>query len=664
MTMPATISAATATMANLEKFKRGVPSSETPSQGYQGMSSLQENIMVAAIRKHQTTRRLTRFAVRRDWRMTAFAAALAAFAAGIATPAAALRYDYAGINMQLDTRLSEGLAVRVESRDPILIGLANGGKAYSVNADDADLGFSPGSLTEAATTLTSSLSINYGDYGLFARGSYLLDPKLLSKNFFDPSDFGDGHAYPDSVRQEANRKIQNHDGSDGTLLDLYVFGNFDISGHQLNLRVGRQIMNWGETTLVLNGLNSLVALDANKARIPGAEIDEFVIPAAQVFASVDIVEHVNVEGFYQFQWEHSIADYTGTYFSTNDYIGPGGIAANVDFGRAGEYALPGAACIGVPVGVTCVPYGGSNPRVGDKKAKNGGQYGGVLRLSLPDVNDMELAFYAANYHSRLPLFSTISASSGNVDAQTVQVFGEYPEDIHMYGTSFNMPMPGGFTLQGEYSYKPNQPIEIDDVEQSLADLGAPSQLDPVAGGTLGNQYIRGWRRKQISMIDLGTTKILAPNATLGYDDVTIIGEVALIHVHDLEDESTLRYEGPGTFLPGSASSAALLGLPIQQTGFATATSWGYKVLARATYHNVLPSLTIKPTLRYDQDIRGVTPAPLYDFVRGSRLLEPSIGFQYRSGITADIGYAYYFGGGQNNLVRDRDYAYMDLKYSF
>lgn len=594
----------------------------------------------------------------------AIASAFVVGLAGVACPAHALNYSYEGVSLQLDTRLSEGVGIRAENPSPDFIGIANGGKAYSVNADDGNLAYKSGDVTYAASQITSALTLKWRDYGLFARANYTYDPALKTKNFFDDRDFGAGKLYTDTRRQQANHIIQDHVGSDGTMLDLYAYGNFDIKGHLLNVKVGKQVVNWGETTLVLNGLNSLVALDANKARIPGAEIDEFVLPAAQVFAAMDVTEHVSVEGFYQFKFERTIIDATGTYFSTTDYIGPGGIAGNIDFGRAGEYAAAGSSCAGLPPSISCVPYGGAIPRGYDVMPRNGGQFGGALRMSLPALNDLELSLYAANYHSRLPLFSSISAASGNVDSRTAMVIGEYPEDIHMFGTSFNMPLPGGFTLQGEYAYKPNQPIEIDDVEQSLADVGAPSQISGVPGSTLGNQYIRGWRRKKISSWDFGTTKLLGPNKFTGWDEVLLIGEVAAFHVHNLDDPSVLRYEGPGTFLPGSASEAALLGVPVQQTGFATSTSWGYKLIARSTYNNVLPGLALKPTLRFDHDVNGITPAPLYNFTRGSRLLQPSVGFQYKSATTADIGFAHYFGGGANNLFRDRDYAYFDVKYSF
>lgn len=590
--------------------------------------------------------------------------------------ASAFNYSYGDLNMSLDTRLKEAVAVRIETRDPLLIALNKGGKAYSSNADDGDLNFGTGAITEAASTITSSLKLTYSYFGIFTRANYTYDPRLQSKDFFNETYFGPGHQFGPEVAQAANRGIHDHIGSDGTVADLYAYTNFDIWGRSVNIRVGRQVVNWGETTIVLNGLNSINALDANKARIPASTFEDVFIPSNMVFSSVNLFEDMSVEGWYQLKWEKTLPDATGSYFSTNDYVSNiGGIAGNLDFGRAvtGEYALAGTPCYDPNTKLTsnCVPYGGSEPRGVDGTARNGGQFGGALRFQLPWLNDTSLAFYAANYHSRLPVYSSISAATGNVDSLTARVFAEYPENIRMYGTSFNTSLPLGWSLQGEYSYRPNVPVELDDVEQSLADLGAPSQLDELPGQTLGNQYIRGWRRKPVHLFDLGTTKILAPNPDWGYDDLTLLGEVAVIHVSDLEDPSKLLYEGPGTFLPGTAQSAYIAGLvrpdgsPILQPGgFATGTSWGFKFAAIATYNNVVGHLNLKPALRFDDDVRGVTPQPLGNFVRGSRLMSPIMGFQYGEGFTADIGYNYYFGGGQNNLVRDRDYLWFALKYDF
>ncbi len=595
--------------------------------------------------------------------------ACAACALFMTGSASALSRDYGGVSVRLDTRLTESLALRTEAPAANLVGIANGGTAYSVNADDADLAYSKGSLVAAVTRLTPALSVTWKDYGFVAQANYSYDPRIDGKNFFDPDDFGAGHQYPQSTRRHANQQTHDHVGSRFTPLDLYAFGDFKIFGHALTVKAGQQTVRWGESFLVLNGLNSIQAYDANKATTPAFEIDEVSRPYPQIVGTIDLWARLSLEAWYQLQWKPTILPYAGTFLVTNDYVVPGAIGGNIDFGRAGEYAAAGSSChdtnlFPASVAFPCVPYGGSIPRGGDRDARDRGQFGLALSGVIGSLRDLSFTLYGANYHSRLPLFSSISASSGNLDAGTARVIGEYPEDIHLFGASFNGVGPWGFALQGEVSYKPNQPLELDDVEQSLADLGAPSQIDPVAGQTLGNQYIRGWRRHQVSLWDLSTTKILPPNATLRYDELLILFEAGLVRVHDLESNDELRYEGPGTFLPGDAAAAAQQGVPVQHGGFATATSYGLNLLVRASYNNVMSGLQCNPGLRWTQGLHGTTPAPLLDFVEDATLLNPGVQFVYNNNASLDLGYTRFFGAGQSNLLRDRDFVSLDFKYSF
>ena len=175
-------------------------------------------------------------------------------------------------------------------------------------------------------------------------------------------------------------------------------------------------------------------------------------------------------------------------------------------------------------------------------------------------------------------------------------------------------MVGGWSLQGEYSYKVDQPLQLEDVEVLLAGVGLPSQLtgDPDFGAALGGQYLRGYRRHDVSQADIGVTYAFGPSEMMGWDQVLFIGEVGGVYVHDLPPklpaERGLEYDprpprdgvlcgGPGTYTPGDAYVAALVSastlpalgsaVPQQTEGWADAISWGYKMVARAQYNNVL-----------------------------------------------------------------------------
>lgn len=613
------------------------------------------------------------------FRRCAIAAATAIGIGLVAQPAAALSWQAGDLNLQLDTRVSAGELMRVQGPDPIYIGIANGGKAYSNNIDDGEFAFGHANLAVYQTDLiTSALTVTYHDYGVFARANYTYDPLLKDKNFFRPSSFGPGHEYGPAVLAAKNQAVRDHIASDGTVLDLYAFGNFDLAGHSLSVKVGKQIVNWGESTFVLNGLNSIVPIDADKARVPGAEISDFVVPVPQVFASLSLTNDVSVEGWYQWKWYPTLIGSAGNYFPIpdQDFVGNGGNAGDLSFGLAPEYSQAGAPCYSPNDPAICaqynasghvspVPFGGSVPRAPDRVPGNSPEFGGAARFFVSALNDTEIDLYAARYHSRLPVFSGISAASGNIDSTTARYFAEYPEDIQMYGLSFNASLPWGIGFQGEYSYKPNQPLQLNAVEVELTQLGSPSQLSPVPGAALGNQYIRGWRRKKVSQLDFGFTKLFGPSSWLGWDQVLVIGEIAGDRVHDLERPNQLRYEGPATFLPGNPQTAKLLGVPVQaSSAYPTANSWGYKLLARATYHDVLPGVTLEPGLRWDHDVAGITPLPLGNFVRNSRTITATIGWRYLNNLTGEFGYTTYFGGGQNNLFRDRDYLETFVRYSF
>ena len=47
-------------------------------------------------------------------------------------------------------------------------------------------------------------------------------------------------------------------------------------GRPLAWRIGRQILNWGESTFIQNGLNAILAANANRAGVPGAEVSIWI----------------------------------------------------------------------------------------------------------------------------------------------------------------------------------------------------------------------------------------------------------------------------------------------------------------------------------------------------------------------------------------------------
>lgn len=601
--------------------------------------------------------------------MQAIPAGIGLLAMLAASQSHALSYRQGDLSISLQNRISAGLAVRTRNPNPEFIGIANGGEAFSTNTDDANKNFdSSGDVVSAPVKLLTDFSASYGDYRMFVRTGLGFDGVLFRRNNFDPANYGPGMEADFDELEEKNRAITSEVGRYAEFLDAYIAGSHFLANRNVSWRVGRQIINWGESTFIQNGLNAIIAANANRAGVPGAELEEIFIPAAKVWASMDLIRDVSIEGWYQLQWEPTLPFLAGTFFSTADFISPSGTRTNIGFGRVIENSPPGTPCAAPPApGVNCVPFGSSIPRDADRNASNSGQFGGALRTFVPVFGGTDLAVYGTRYHSRLPIVSGISRTDGTANTQTSAYLLEYPEDIQMYGMSFSMAGPFGTSVQGEYSFKVDQPLQIDDVEILLAGLGAPGgQLAPnfPLPTTLGNQYIRGFNRHNVHQVIGAFTKLFDPDVMPGSDALVLLFEAGYNRVNGFPDEAELRYEAPGTPLPGDPAVAAGQGLPAFEGSFATRSSWGYKMVLAATYNNVFGQYTVIPSIRFDHDVNGITPLPLGNFVQGRRQVQFGMGMEYLARWRFDLGYTMFTGGGGQNLLRDRDFVQMAVRYSF
>ena len=609
---------------------------------------------------------------------------LATFVGGmlLTGAAGAIEFDMAGTAVTVSNKLSIGAAMRMEDPDPDLVGLGNGGNLYSTNSDDGNLAWEKNDLVASTIKLTSDVSMSYGDYGLFVRGSGIYNMAMEDADLFDPNDYGAGLEAPDSELGYREGLIKDHAGTDLDLLDAYVYGRWEIFDRALLVKAGRQVLNWGESVFVQHGLNALISADVNQLRVPGWEIEEVQTPVGMALISFDIIENVGFEGFYQYEWQETIIDVPGSFLSTNDFAGIGGTQANIGFGRIAENHTasvstdPTTWCAGPPdlagpgTGSPCIPFGSTVPRGATVKPSDDGQFGGKLSFYVPFLNDMDLSFYAANYHSRLPVLSGTSRTGPTTSADTANYFVEYPEDIQLYGLSFNTTVPWlDVAVQGEYSLKAGQPLQVDDVELLLAGLGAAGQISPIAGATLGGQYLRGWRRFDVDQVDVSITKIIGPISWLGSDQLSVFIEAAGVNVRDLPSATVLAFDAPttSTLNAGTAAlnPATAFGLPVvPYEDYATQYSWGYKAAARFTFNNVFNALTVEPTVLLQKDMRGITPTPIVNFVEGRQQLNLILGVNYLQAWQFDLGYAMYSGAGTQNLVSDRDFLDFSVKYSF
>jgi hypothetical protein len=604
-----------------------------------------------------------------------------------------LPYD---VKASVDTTLSYGISVRAKNRDADLIGIANGGTSRSVNEDDGDLNFGKGNAFANVVKATSDVELKWRNFGFFGRGTAYYDFALHDSNKLGPVG-------------------QDRLGSDVVGLDGFFFASFEPWGKNLRLRVGRQVISWGESTFIQNGINVINPVDVSKVRIPGSELKEALIPTTGIWASQEITKTTTVEGFILTNWDKTRIDPRGSYFSNNDSISDDADRAIVTFGRRKDPhfpltnpippTTPGAGPVATALYGPFDPAASVwAPRSNDKDASDHGQYGVALRY-LADAISTEFGLYYMNYHSRTPFFSSITGkpstststltsivTGGPLNAAqngTATYFAEYPEDIKLYGLSFNASGPAGIAFQGEYSYRPNQPVQFSTAELILATLGLPNTITGFtqipgapAGATAAalvppSTYLQGYRRLKMSQLQTTATKSWP--AMLAADQLVVVGEAGMNYFHGFPTD--VAFNGPGAYLPATQFGATLAsGGSRQNEGFATKFSWGYRLAGRLEYSNALFNGALAPRIAFAHDVKGVGP----NFNQGVKSTSLGLSWDYQRRWVVDGQYTDFRGGrtfcgvdvsgvpptqpasfcSSANPLRDRDFYSIVVSYSF
>lgn len=498
-------------------------------------------------------------------------AASAALLFSAAAPAIQFEFDYGeGITGTLNTVVTVGAAVRMQDRSLDLVGKANNnpnvcgganqscqglfkeqnhpgaalaagiGQASS-NADNGNLNYDKGDLTQAPFKVTQDLSLNYGDYGFFAKWLYFYDfvnndftethpnrvtaenrdrtgitGDLTGANLLFDRVYGPGELVRE---QRTNSEVLRQIGTDLQLFDVYFYGRLPLGEEkELSFKVGRQTINWGESTvLVINSINQVNAVNVNNLFRVGFDLSELFTPSNMVFLSTEPFENATIEAFYGLEWEPVEIPAPGGYYSFADIGSNNAVdSAMITFGGGAEDhdicptgLNPDSGC-GRQLNNSLAGLTNTSTRIqrlADNEPDGMGQFGVSLKYFAEALgNGTEFGFYFLNYHSKLPYLSEYAAdascarSEGNalgldahsgpelllacpdlplthpsavipgadptdatsnaVPIDTVKFQLEYPENIQMYGVSFNTTV-GDLSLQGEVAYRPNLPLQVD-----------------------------------------------------------------------------------------------------------------------------------------------------------------------------------------------------------
>lgn len=561
----------------------------------------------------------------------------------------AMQFEAGDLEVTLDTTVSYGVSWRVEERDDRFVGKSNyynfdfttgqpsfnpvnGG--YSTNGDDGNLNTDKGDIFSNVFKITPELMLKYRNYGAFVRASMFYDFELKDN---------------DREFKQLNDEAEDEVGSDITLLDAYLFADWELGSRFLTVKLGNQVINWGESLFIQHGISEINPLDVSKLRKPGAELKEGFIPLGALWAAMDITSDMSVEAFYQYEWEHTKLDAPGTYFSNNDFVGTGGSTVHLGF------ALPAE----------------SNElynarRIEDRNADDNGQFGIKLGYFAEALNDTEFALYYVNYHNRRPVISAYAHNGVRVNG-----FLEYLEDIEMLGMSFNTNV-AGLSVAGEVSYRKDEPLQVDDVELLFATLETAGAVPAGTSQLTSTEYnparpvlrpgdeISGYRLFDTWQAQTVLTHTFGPN--LGANQIIGLAEIGMTHISGMPSSDELRLEAPGTERSGNAARTEFEG--VEEDGFGTATSWGYRALVKLVYNDVFYGINVSPRFIWQHDVNGTTPAPIYNFLEGRKVAALGVTFDYQAFLSADLVYNRFTGAGTANTLSDRDFVSLNFKYSF
>jgi len=238
----------------------------------------------------------------------------------------------------------------------------------------------------------------------------------------------------------------------------------------------------------------------------------------------------------------------------------------------------------------------------------------------------------------------------------------------------------------------------------------PSFVIPYRGGVIGenpaNSYIRGYEEFDTLQLNLGFTRVLgATENPFAADQIQLVGEFGAVWVPDLPPLDQLQIEAPGVYTHASAgadgsgadgsrqacSTNPSCTVNYDRNGdgiydvdagdvygdglrfnphqanlddYVDKFSWGYRLITIVKYESVAPGISLQPFIVWMHDVNGTAPGPAENFVKGRKQVLANLETRYKEALSFTVGYGWFFGGGDNNLYRDRDFAQAFVRYQF
>jgi hypothetical protein len=315
------------------------------------------------------------------------------------------------------------ISLRRDNLEPHQRWMAAPGSSWQIG-DEANLTHARGDLTSAVARWRSELSVRGGDgsWGLELAWSAFYDDHLDRIDIRHPNLIvEEGPApgiattvdLPGNARDEIGRRFDLREANVFFRLPSY-------DGRELDVRIGRQHLTWGEALFAISGtLNFVTPINFNNFFRPTMDLDEAVDPVAMINLQTLLSDRLAVEAYYALEWRPYSLPSRG---SLGSFIVDLGSEPESDgtfsddslplpFGKTPEDPLQLQRQLTPVVGLIS-DTAGSIPRLPNREPPDSGQYG--IKLSYFDealLGGTEFSVFFANYHARLPAASFIAAQS-------------------------------------------------------------------------------------------------------------------------------------------------------------------------------------------------------------------------------------------------------------
>ena len=206
---------------------------------------------------------------------------------------------------------------------------------------------------------------------------------------------------------------KDHAEKDIVAKEYYI----DLHSDRTTLRLGKQIVEWGELAapVFAPGVNVMNMYDGTRVGAAGYTLRDYKVPAESAWLIREITNNLSVEAVYSRDFEpRNIVAVVGTFGSFIDQLGFGGPTILQD----------------------------KRPQ----SSKDMEQYGAAIRTIFPSVENLELGLYYANYLHPFPM------NDLSKDQTTY-------EETDMYGFTLSRVVKE-WQVYGEFTYRPNHPAQL------------------------------------------------------------------------------------------------------------------------------------------------------------------------------------------------------------